>query len=409
MPVVTGGVDAIFRSSAGLITARLASRYRDLGLAEDALSAAFSAALKAWSESGIPGVPEAWLYQTAKRHILDTFRRRATAEDYTRSIISDEAAEDASFEAEFPDERLKLLFVCAHPSIASDLHVPLMLNTVMRIEARRLAGAFVVPASTMSQRLTRAKSKIRDARIPFLIPEPRDLPQRLHSVLTAIYAGYGIGWDEAKIRVGTEDLSQECLSLARMTARLSGGAPEALGLLSMLLFSEARRGSRCQDGNYVPLAEQDTSLWVRDHMTEAAALLNMAFASKCIGPFQLMGAIQNAHIEARLSGNDYASAILPLYETLRHLAPSLGVETAYAIALANATAPEHGLGVLDAIEPARSRPYQPYWAARAELLARMARDTEAADAFQIALGLTTDPTVRAYLARKQSSVQIRTI
>lgn len=390
----------VFRSSAGLIAARLSSRFRDLDLAQDALSAAFSAALKAWPVSGIPRVPEAWLYQVARRYVLDTFRRRATADDYRRALIPEDAVAEASFEADFPDERLKLLFVCAHPSIAADLHVPLMLNTVMRVEAHRLAGAFVVPASTMSQRLTRAKAKIRDARIPFVIPEARDLAPRLHSVLGAIYAGYGIGWDEARQRAGTEDLSRECLDLARLTAELSSRAPEALGLLALLLFSEARRDSRCRDGVYVPLTQQDTSTWCREDMVEGARLLNAAFVGRHIGPFQIMAAIQNAHIDARLTGTDFSSAILQLYVSLRHLAPSLGVETAYAIALAIAATPEQGLEVLDTLDSERVRNYQPYWAARAELLRRLARSKETAYALERAIGLTTDPAVRAYLMHK---------
>ncbi|BEV12938.1 RNA polymerase sigma-24 subunit ECF subfamily (plasmid) [Asticcacaulis sp. DW145] len=397
-------IERVFQASSGRLTAYLAARFGDVALAEDALSAAFAAALRLWPDTGVPTSPEAWLYQVARRAILDTLRRRKTAAAYAADPVAQRPeAEDAPGFV-FPDERLKLLFVCAHPAIAADLHIALMLNTVLGVEAHRIAHAFVISPATMSQRLTRAKAKIREARIPFVIPDAEDMPPRLHSVLQAIYAGFGIGWDEARTRMGAEDLTQECLLLARLVAELMPQAPEALGCLALLLYSDARHKSRTRDGAYVPLSEQDATLWDADQMREAGQVLQRAARFQHSGPFQLMAAIQSAHIEARLTGRDYSEGVAHLYAGLRHIAPGLGVEVAFAMALGNAQGPEFGLRQLDLIDPVQTASYQPYWATRADLLRRTGRMTEAASAYDLAIGLSGDSAVRQYLIGRRAGL-----
>lgn len=397
-------IERVFHESSGRLTAYLATRFGDVALAEDALSAAFTAALKAWPERGVPTSPEAWLYQAAKRFILDTLRRRKTATAYADDPVAQRPeAEDAPGFV-FPDERLKLLFVCAHPAIADDLHIALMLNTVLGVEAHRIAHAFVISPATMSQRLTRAKAKIREARIPFVIPDAEDMPPRLHSVLQAIYAGFGIGWDEARTRMGAEDLTQECLLLARLMAQLMPQAPEALGCLALLLYSHARQKSRTRDGAYVPLSEQDVALWDADQMREAGRILQRAARLRQSGPFQLMAAIQSAHIEARLTSHDYSEGVAQLYAGLRHIASSLGVEVAFAMALGKAQGSEVGLQQLDRIDTAQIGSYQPYWATRADLLRQAGQVAEANSAYDLAIGLSNDSAVRQYLIERKAAL-----
>lgn len=305
--------------------------------------------------------------------------------------------------AEFPDDRLKLLFVCAHPAIDPAMHTPLMLQTVLGLEAARIAHAFLVSPATMGQRLVRAKTKIRDGGIRFEIPQQRELPQRLDAVLEAIYAAFGIGWDDiAGVDQRGRDLAEEAIWLARVLLQLLPGEAEVHGLLALMLHCEARRAARrAPGGRYVPLADQDCRKWSRPLMEEAEWHLGEAARRGRAGRFQLEAAIQSVHAERTRSGTIQWDAITLFYEQLIRISPTLGTRTGHAAAVSEARGAEAGLAALDAIDPNDVSAYQPYWAVRAHLLQRLGKTAEARDAFDRAIGLTEDPAVRTFLLQKR--------
>jgi len=304
---------------------------------------------------------------------------------------------------EFPDERLKLLFVCAHPAIDPAMHTPLMLQTVLGLDAARIAHAFLVSPTTMGQRLVRAKTKIRDGGIRFEIPQERELPERLDAVLEAIYAAFGIGWDDmAGVDQRGRDLADEAIWLGRVLLQLLPSEAEVHGLLALMIHCEARRAARRgQDGRYVALSEQDTKQWSFPLIEEAEGHLAEAFKNGRFGRFQLEAAIQSVHAERARSGRIEWGAIVGFYKQLIRISPTLGTQTGYAAAVAEANGPQAGLSVLDAIELEAVSNYQPYWAVRAHLLQRLGKISEAADAFNRAIGLSEDPAVRQFLLQKR--------
>jgi predicted RNA polymerase sigma factor len=397
-------VERVARESYGRLVAYLSVHSHDLGAAEDALGDALLAALKAWPQSGVPQNPEAWLLTAGRHSLIDAIRhQRVVAENEPTVQILREGRVDPAWSMEFPDERLKLLFVCAHPAIDPNLHTPLMLQTVLGLDAARISGAFLLSPKTMGQRLVRAKNKIRDAGIGFEIPERRDLPARLDAVLEAIYAAFGIGWDDmAGIDQRGRDLSEEAIWLARVLLELMPDQPEVCGLLALMLYSEARRPARRgSDGRYIPLSEQDPRLWSRPLMTEAEYHLSRAAKFGVAGRFQLEAAIQSAHAERASGGRVEWNAIAGFYEQLNRISPSIGRQTGYAAALAEAKGEATGLAVLDAMNPQVAADYQPYWAVRAHLLQRLGKNAEARQAYDRAIGLAEDPAVRAFLMRKR--------
>ena len=305
---------------------------------------------------------------------------------------------------EFPDERLKLLFVCAHPAIDPLMHTPLMLQTVLGIDAARIAGAFLVPPKTMGQRLVRAKTKIRQGGIQFEIPEQRDLPQRLDAVLDAIYAAFGIAWDDM---VGADQhgrsLAEEAIWLARVLLQLMPDQAEVQGLLALMLYCEARRGARRDTaGRYVPLSAQDPKRWSVALIEEAERHLAEACELGRVGRFQLEAAIQSVHAERARAGRTEWPAIASFYEQLVRLSPALGTRTGYAAAVGEAHGPEAGLKVLDEIDLDAVSSYQPYWAVRAHLLQKLGKTVEASEAYDRAIGLAEDPAVREFLLQKRA-------
>jgi predicted RNA polymerase sigma factor len=391
------------RSSYGRLVAYLARRWRDVAAAEDALGDAFVAALAAWPRDGVPDRPEAWLLAAARRRLLDAGRHAAvrvrTAPDLRAAV---DEAQDASTEAVFPDERLALLFVCAHPSIDETMRTPLMLQAVLGLDAARIAGAFVVPAATMGQRLVRVKTKIRDAGIRFEVPDARELPARLGPVLDAIYAAYGRGWEDvAGAEGGRADLAQEAIWLGRLVTRLLPDEPEALGLLALMLHCEARRDARRDaSGEYVPLGNQDVARWAWPMIDEAERALHAAGRAGVAGRFQLEAAIQSAHAQRGRHGRTDWEAIALLYEGLVRLAPTVGARVGQAAALAEARGVEAGLAALDAMPDAAIARYQPYWALRAHLLGALGRARDTAEAYARAIDLAEDPAARRFLAAK---------
>lgn len=401
--------DAVARRSYGKLVAFLAARTRDVAGAEDALSEAFATALAHWPASGVPDNPEAWLLAAARRKSIDAARKRKRGTDSTDylMLMADELA-DANDNI-VPDERLKLMFACAHPAIEEAIRAPLILQTILGFDAATIASAFLIAPSSMSQRLVRAKAKMRGAAIPFRMPEPDDLAERLETVLEAIYAAYTEGWsDPAGTDVHRRNLAGEAIWLGRLVAMLLPDAPEALGLLALMLHSEARREARRNaQGDFIPLTEQDMDLWNSAMIEEAEALLRRAASMNAMGRFQLEAAVQSAHAVRRLSGRTDWAAILKLYDALWRRTGSPVIAINRAIALAETKSAEEGLKALDKhAGDKRLSQYQPYWAARAELLARTGNLAEADSALGRAIGLETDPAVRRFLLKKRSSLSL---
>lgn len=400
--------EAAARQSYGKLVAYLAARMRDVAGAEDALADAFAAALERWPKSGVPEKPEAWLLAVARRRDVDAVRRRLTGEAARGhlQLIAEEAEARMTHE-DLPDERLRLMFACAHPAIEASVRAPLILQTVLGFDAATIASAFLVSPTTMGQRLVRAKSRIREAAIPFRVPERAELGERLDAVLEAIYATFAEGWsDPAGTETRRRNLATEGIWLGRLVASLIPDEPETLGLLSLMLFADARRTARrSPDGDFVPLAEQDVALWDDKLIDEAEALLRRAAIMGTIGRYQLEAAVQSAHTARRRSGRTDWTAIRQLYDALMAIAGSPVVAINRAVAIAEAEGAAEGLAALDEIGgDKRLAEYQPYWAARAELLARLGRTAEAAEAYDRAIGLERDPALRHFLQAERGKL-----
>jgi len=369
---------------------------------------AFAAALAEWPQSGIPRTPEAWLLTVARRKLVDAARRRQTGEEAapTLTLLADEFEEAAGAEAAIPDERLRLMFVCAHPAIDSGVRAPLILQTILGFDAAAIGSAFLVAPATMGQRLVRAKSRIRQTGIAFRVPERADLPERLEAVLEAIYAAFTEGWsDPAGTEARRRNLAEEGIWLGHLVVSLLPDQPEALGLLALMLHAEARRAARRDaEGEFVPLGAQDPARWDEALIAEAEALLLAASRMSSPGRFQLEAAVQSAHAARRLSGRTDWAAIVQIYDALLALTGSVVVAINRAVALAEVDGPEVGLKVLDALQDdGRLAQYQPLWAARAELLARLGSAAAAREAYTRAIGLEADPAVRRYLQGRLTS------
>ncbi len=400
--------DRVARESYGKLVAYLASRTRDVAAAEDALSEAFAAALAEWPK-GCPDNPEAWLLTVARRRMIDGARHRQVAETAADDLRELAASLDAAAdERAIPDQRLALMFACAHPAIDPAIRAPLMLQVVLGFDAEAIASAFLVSPASMAKRLVRAKQKIRAAGIPFRVPEREELPARLGAVLDAIYAAFAEGWtDPAGTDAARRDLAHEAIFLARLVAELIPGEAEALGLVALVLYAEARRcARRGADGEFVPLAEQRESAWDAAMIDEAEALLRRASTLGAIGRYQLEAAVQSAHIDGRRRGRTDWAAILQLYEALSALTGSPVVAINRALAIAEIEGAGAALAAMpDANEDERLRAYQPYWAARAELLGRSGARDEARHAYDIAIGLERDDAVRRFLQKRQAMLQ----
>ena len=397
------------RRSYGKLVAYLAARSRDVAAAEDALSEAFASALADWPRSGIPEKPEAWLLTAARRRAIDAARRakNAAAGGDHLKMIADELAEAAAEPADIPDRRLALMFACAHPAIEEALRAPLILQCVLGFDAATTGSAFLVSPAAMGQRLVRAKTKIRAAGIPFRVPERGALPERLDAVLDAIYAVFAEGWtDPVGADLRRRDLAGEAIWLGRLVGQLLPDQPEALGLLSLMLHAEARRTARRDAaGNYVPLAAQDVARWDQPMIAEAEALLLQAKRLGVIGRYQLEAAVQSAHAARRSLGRSDWAAIVMLYDGLLALTRSPVVAVNRAVALAEADGAAAGLAALDALaDDKRLGEYQPYWAARAALLGRLGDRERADNAYQLAIGLESDPALRRFLEAQRAAL-----
>ena len=405
MGIAAQTAEAVARRSYGKLIAFLAARTRDVAGAEDALSEAFASALVEWPVSGVPRTPEAWLLTVARRKLIDAGRRRRTGDEAagTVALLADELAAAADEEMDIPDERLRLMFACAHPAIDAGVRAPLILQAVLGFDAAAIGSAFLVAPATMGQRLVRAKSRIRQAGIPFRVPEHAELPERLDAVLEAIYAIYAEGWsDPAGTQAHGRGLAEEAIWLGGLVVSLLPQEPEALGLLSLMLHAEARREARRgTQGEFISLDCQDPGHWDRTLIEEAEGLLLRASCMNAVGRFQLEAAVQSAHTARRFTGSTDWKGIVLLYDALLDLTGSIVIAINRAVAVANVRGVNEGLAVLDALQAdARLTEYQPYWAARAALLAQTGSVDEAAQAYRHAIGLEPDPAVRRFLQER---------
>ena len=397
-------IERVARESYGRLVAFLSAHTRDLASAEDALSEALVAALTSWSRDGVPKNPEAWLLTTARHRLIDVIRHQRVVDESEPTVMFlNQQFKEPTSSGEFPDERLKLLFVCAHPAIDPAMHTPLMLQTVLGLDAMRIANAFLIAPSTMGQRLVRAKKKIRDSGIPFEVPQASELPQRLDAALEAIYGAFGIGWDDmAGIDQSGQELAEEAIWLARVLLHLMPKEAEVQGLLALMLYCESRRAARRgKRGEYVPLSEQDTQLWSVALIEEAENHLSEAAKLGRTGRFQLEAAIQSVHAERARTGQTEWNAIAVFYQQLSRISPTLGTQIGYAAAIMESREADTALQLLDAIEHRAVSSYQPYWAVRAHVLRRLGRTREALDAFDRAIGLAEDPAAKQFLLKKR--------
>jgi predicted RNA polymerase sigma factor len=401
-------IEGVVRGSYGRLVAYLAARSGDVAGAQDALSEAFVSALEHWPTDGVPEKPEAWLLHVARNRIIDVARHQQVklAFEETLRLAAEEARHVVASHEPFPDERLKLLFVCAHPAIDVAARTPLMLQTVLGVDAARIASAFLVSPATMSQRLVRVKNKIRVAGIPFSVPDPPEWEERVSFVLDAIYSAYTTGWDSLNESSSTHQaLTSEAITLGRMLVHLMPAEPEAHGLLALMLHCEARRDARfTSEGSFVPLDEQDTTRWSREMMMEAEWHLNFASAGERLGRYQLEAAIQSIHADRAVSGRIDWSEILLLYEGLVKTTPTIGSLVGRAVAMAQAGGVAAGFAALEEIPQERVLDYQPYWASRGHLLQMLHRNKEARDAFTRAASLTDDPALRAHLFKRAENL-----
>lgn len=405
--------DAVARRSYGKLVAFLAARTRDVASVEDALSEAFVSALTDWPRNGCPSNPEGWLLTAARRKLIDFARRRRTGDLASGELqrlaqeLEDGAISNTTDAVQIPDQRLALMFACAHPAIDAGVRAPLILQTLLGLDAAMIASAFLTSPVAMGQRLVRAKEKIRQAGIPFRVPDREELPDRLGAVLDAIYAAFSEGWaDSGGTDVTRRDLAEEALFLGQLITQLLPEEPEALGLAALMLHVEARRPARRNAlGEYVPLAEQDMELWNTEMIQAAEALLLRASALAAIGRYQLEGALQSAHVHRRRTGQANWAAVVRLYDALLELSGSPVIAINRALALAEVDGPAVGLESLEQLaDDSRLTEYQPFWAARAELLARTGACAAARHAYELAIGLERDPAVRRFLQQRQAAL-----
>src|SRR5215813_13469581 len=397
--------DAIYRAESRRVFATLVRLLGDFDVAEEALSDAFRAALEQWPREGIPANPRAWLVSAGRFKAIDGIRRRArfdSVEDMSEVVeaIPDETplASDESIE----DDRLRLIFTCCHPALAPDAQVALTLREVCGLTTEEIAQAFLSTAPTLAQRIVRAKAKIRDARIPYQVPTPAELPERLDSVLRVIYLvfneGYSASSGDSVTRV---DLAGEAIRLGRLLVELLP-EPEAIGLLALMLLHESRRAARTSPGgDLILLDEQDRSLWNREQIAEGSALVGRALASRRFGPYTLQAALAAVHAEAPSADATDWSEIVGLYDVLARVGPSPVVELNRAVAVAMRDGPAAGLGLIDEIVARGDLDdYHLVHAARAEFCRRMGKTDEARSAYTRALELTRQEPERRFLERR---------
>lgn len=388
--------ERVARESYGRILAYLSARTHDIALAEDALADAFTRALEKWPVDGAPANPDAWLLTVARNRLTD--RQRRVARFPTESDIPDICADEPD-DRPFGDERLALMMVCAHPAIAADLHTPLMLQTVLGIEAKHIARLFLISPAALSKRLVRAKAKIRDAGIPFQTPAPEEFPARSAAMMEAIYALHAHDWLDP-----SDGMGEEALYLADLARKLAPDNAEALGLTALIAFSHARRDARVAAGVLRPTELQDMSLWDDDLINFGDQLLRLAYEKSPIGRFQIEAAIESVHIARKATGETDWAALRQLYLGYLKLFPSAGAKVSLAVVQAHLSGPQVGLDALADLEGQVGTGFQPLWAARADLYARAGDAGQARASYAKAISLTTDIPVMRFLKMKQAEI-----
>ena len=401
--------EKLARASYGRLLAIVAARSGDLITAEDALSDAFAKALSHWPEHSVPDNPEAWLVVTARRRIGHVERHQAVQRNSEEVLNMVHQELTSETYRDLRDDRLRLLFVCAHPAISPAVRTPLMLQTVLGLDAERIGRAFLVPGPTMGQRLVRAKTKIRDASIPFEVPHKTKLAQRLNDVLRAIYGAFNTGWEDLPKAANTsEDLAEEAIFLAQILVGLLADEPEAMGLLALMLHSHARRSARrSKDGAFVPLSQQNPLLWDKTMAEAAETYLRRAAVLSRPGRYQTEAAIQSVHA-GRLFQRDVSSTVLVrLYEVIVHQTESIGARVSLAAAHLSAESPGDAEKVLSRLPDERLGNYQPFWVVKARLAAALGEIIAAHEAYARALSLTEEEEIAAYLRDEKSRLPIQ--
>ena len=401
------------RESYGKLLAHLATRWRDVAAAEDALSEAFAAALERWPREGVPAKPEAWMLTVARNKLTDGARASAVRR---RPEVMAEVAGDAidwsvMSDDEVPDERLRLMLVCAHPAIDAAIRPALILQVALGLEVRQMAGAFLLSSETLNKRLVRAKAKIKAANLRFEEPAPEDLGPRLHALLEAIYAAYFIG-REGALGDGdaNDELAGEAVYLSDVIATLLPSSAEALGFRALLLFCEARRAAQVDAaGEFVPLLDQDPGAWDAEMLQSAYEVLGQASKLGALGPFQLEAAIQAAHCYRARTGTTPWRDIAALYEALVAQHPTVGAVVGMAVATGEARNATAGLNVLHTLEEPLIRSYQPYWVASSHLHAKLGDTPTAIQHLERALGLTSQPRLRRHLHRRLAELKTQLV
>jgi len=410
-------VESVYRADWGRIVATLIKLIGDFDLAEECAQEAFAAAVDQWPTTGIPEIPRAWIIQTARNKAIDRIRRNVRysekLESYVKSGFVRETEEPNYDAAEIPDDRLRLIFTCCHPALAPEAQVALTLRTLCGLETDEIARAFLVPVATMAQRLVRAKRKIRDAGIPYVVPDVKDMPARIDAVLTVIYLVFNEGY--AATRGGAllrTDLCGEAIRLGNLVRTLMSPRPpaEATGLLALMMLHDARRDARLDAaGDLVVLEEQDRSQWNRGQIDEALKLIEEALEVPP-GPFTLQAAIAAAHCRARRAEDTDWREIVRLYDRLERVQPSPIVSLNRAVAVAMAEGPQKGIDLIDAVAAGNDlENYHLLHAARADLLRRLGLSAEAATSYRRALALVTNESERRYLQRRLGEVEGKAI